>query len=1219
MRIFALSNCAFTLFERNNNMSEEKKNGVDGQNLDNASAKGSNEGKSTNANPPRKKAILIGGICAAVLAIVAVVLIIVLGGKNNTPPDQNDDSGGIINQDPGNTTDPTPGVTRYIVTVKSFGGMPLSGVMVYVHSGDGWMPVVKPVETDENGQAFFDLPTSTDYSVELTDVPDGYIVLDGETRDTRYPMSTTGALITLASAPAKGDIAKSYNTGDVMHDFTLTDFDGNDYTLSEILKDKDMVMLNFWYRNCSSCLGEFPTLNSVYQQYSDKIEMLAINDYEPDSLSTAQSLLNYYDFDIEFPLFKIKYGADVPTYDKFEDSKGYPTTVIIDRYGVICLVIVGGMSSESKWQKIFDHFTADDYEQKLIYNIDDLVPRVEATEKWVSSDNIASSLNGGDYDITYRPEENDVYSWPFVPTTYDGRNCVKPSNALIDNSYSILYADVVLEKDQAITFEYFCSTESESDIVYVLVNGNIIFTLWGVEDESWREACAYVALEAGTYELALVYKKDDDGHDGDDTIYLTNLQVVPLSELPMNTHIFRYAATDPIDGGSAFGSYASVFLNPNDGYYHVGSVDGPLLLVDHLGYTQFDDNFSISYRVHLNYELMVNDENKFKNWLIYGNCASNSDMEGYTPVTEELKEYLVAYCDKYRLEVGKNADENLWLSLCIYYDAYGPTVEHIEDPTKGLCDFSAFDTVLDNPATPEIETNKVVYNKLVMPRGLLYKFTPDVSGVYRITSISDAETIGYIFTGNHYEWADLIDMESLSINRPELTNSAVGERFNPDLIIDNGDGTFTLDNTNISMAAYLKAGVTYYINLAFDDPYRTGNFEFKVQYVADSFDYFIQPSPGPVTFIQNANGGIGNYIAAGIDYIFVDDGTGTKYAHELKGYDNNGDPIIGKKIYADFYYPTIHFPTQSIQALIKANAFNFNITELDREAIVELEQMKLRGIEKYGENHGSDALEALGLSAIPNPVLYEAIEAIVKGETYTNMEYTPEQTAAIVEVVTEGITEIKKTWALANVESLSSYIWTTFDMDNVIRGKFSDDPDTRAAQEGYLADVNTEFTSKWAYYRMDDVLDGTFHTTDEDRMSNKDIRAKEYLEYLNQYGSAALMEYWDIEYDFIKPGADDNVPANEVSAWRFNYMWEYFEMDDVNNGIYHGNIHDYTERIKYYESLMDNDPNHPERQGCVAVTEELAQILDALFSKYVFEDTINSWLKFCYYYQELGA
>ena len=78
-------------------------------------------------------------------------------------------------------------------------------------------------------------------------------------------------------------------------------------------------------------------------------------------------------------------------------------------------------------------------------------------------------------------------------------------------------------------------------------------------------------------------------------------------------------------------------------------------------------------------------------------------------------------------------------------------------------------------------------------------------------------------------------------------------------------------------------------------------------------------------------------------------------------------------------------------------------------------------------------------------------------------------------------------------------------------------------------------------------------------------------------------------------------------------------MDDIQNGIYHGMLVDYTDAILSYVEKMENDMAHPERQGCVAATRELAMILDTLIAREVFEDVKDGWLKFCYFYDLLGV
>ena len=80
-----------------------------------------------------------------------------------------------------------------------------------------------------------------------------------------------------------------------------------------------------------------------------------------------------------------------------------------------------------------------------------------------------------------------------------------------------------------------------------------------------------------------------------------------------------------------------------------------------------------------------------------------------------------------------------------------------------------------------------------------------------------------------------------------------------------------------------------------------------------------------------------------------------------------------------------------------------------------------------------------------------------------------------------------------------------------------------------------------------------------------------------------------------------------------------FELPYIQNDIYHGKLEDYTYEILAYVEMMEDDINHPERQGCVAVTKQLAEILDTLIAREVFEDVKDGWLKFCYYYDLLGV
>ena len=1117
--------------------------------------------------------------------------------------DKNKDQGGTNNQGGtivgGNTGGNTVnGETEYSVQVVTVGGMPLEGVMVYIHNGEGYSVCTAPQETDENGFAKFTLKTSNDYTVQIDGVPKGYNVREGLTKDDRYTLDPQGTVIRLSSAPiTTGGFEDSYELGDVMYDFTLTDIDGKAYKLSTLLETKDMVMLNFWYVDCPNCAYEFPYINRVYEDYKDDVAILGINDYPDDVAADLRDydgyLHNYYGVmdegeTLNIPLFKVGNGENDLTLSRFP-SEGYPTTVIIDRYGVITMIEVGAVLGESKWQNVFDYFVGDDYKQVLIDNPEMLNPKIEPTVHWTdtSAAEIAGAFNSGDITVSYYPETNGTdakYAWPFVVDTFNGETVVRPSNTGVDNSFAILYAEVSLKPGQAVMFDWFASTQNNNlgqDVLYVLVDGKDIYSIAGISDNGFETRCTYVDPRpvtesnkdvVATYTVAFAYYKDTVEAEGDDTVYLKNLRVVDANDIPVETYIFRYAATDLNETGDGYNTYVEVYLG-TDGYYHVGSIDGPLLLANHLSYTQFDPYKTVSERVYVNYELMVNGVNMFNNWLIYGNAAVNSQMSYYTPVTEELRTMLEAYCETYRRDVGKAAHENLWLQLCVYFDAYGKDADgnptkHLPDPIQGLTAFSAIEMELEK--TPEnagdvIAKGEVTYTKVIMPKGYLFKFVPEVSGVYRVTSDSEQEVVGWIFTGTNEEWA------ANGNDRTILTHYDVGERYCPELLVDkDNDGVLERDYTNVSLAAYMEAGKEYYIDIAYYDTYATGSFTFEVTWVSETFGHFIQASNGPITYIESIDGSMGQLIAVGINYTFVEE-DGVKYAYQVRGYDKDGNPILGEKIYVDFYYPTTLFQSQSIITLINANAFNYLVTEKDREALIKLDELRL-----------------------------ETKFLII--QRWINKETVADEEAGEALFNEKGLNEMIK-----------DYYDGTFD------GEYSREDEATVANafdsvvQAYKESVGG--LDEWNYYQMDDIMKGIYHNTDN--RTEKDITAQRYLEIYNNEGKEALKSYWDSEFSTIVPAEDSG--ETDVSEWRFNYFWNYYQMDDVQAGIFHGMLEDFTDEILAYVEKMEDDIANPERQGCVAVTEELAMILDTLIAREVFEDVKDGWLKFCYYYDLLGV
>lgn len=157
----------------------------------------------------------------------------------------------------------------------------------------------------------------------------------------------------------------SYNLGDYMGDYTVTDVNGNEYTFSKLLESKKAIVLNFWYVNCGPCQMEFPYLQAAADKYSNDIAVLAINPTD-DREKNIQKYATQNELSI--PLIK----GDI-AWNYALGIRAFPTTVVIDRYGSVAFSHEGAITREGVFEKIFAFFTSDDYTKTTIKNINDII------------------------------------------------------------------------------------------------------------------------------------------------------------------------------------------------------------------------------------------------------------------------------------------------------------------------------------------------------------------------------------------------------------------------------------------------------------------------------------------------------------------------------------------------------------------------------------------------------------------------------------------------------------------------------------------------------------------------------------------------------------------------------------------------------------------------------------------------------------------------------
>ena len=828
----------------------------------------------------------------ALILAVLMLLATLAACKPSTPPDET--TGETTHPD--NPTETNPGNTEakaeYSITVKSAGGLALAGVNVYIYTDDTLEDLVNYTTTDALGVAKITLKKSDKYVAVLSGMPEGYKT------EACYPLTGTATEISVTSAVIDNTdhSGKSYQLGDVMRDFSVVDSDGNTQKLSELLKTKKMVLINFWYTTCSWCVKEFPYMDAVYQQYKDEIEIVALNHstLQGDSEEGIKNFKNNFYTDyvggeatggLSFPMAK-DYTNMGPAFA----LEGYPTSVIVDRYGVICMIEAGGIVSEAPFVAMFEHFTAENYEQKIFHSLEELMPAEKPNVSMPSSDEIAGVFNQGEITVTYRPEtedENAEMYWPFIISEKDGEKVIVPANTGRDGSFAIMYADVALKAGEALAFDYWASSEQGADILYMLVDAKDIYQISGVSDK-WNTCYTFVAEEDGTYEVAFCFTKDSSDTVGDDTVYLRNLRVAKVADIDVPTYIPRQAATKPAADGFGYEQYITPVFNEEDGLWHVGDKNGPLLLVNLMMGTQFSNNPIYSHAY--NGEIVLDGVNYYDELVEYCNYASNASIYGYCSINAELKDLL----EKVAAAIGLETDNpNQWLQMCAYYDAYGTDGAQLDDPIRGLAPYSAY-------TATEGDNNYVYYDRVIMPRGLLYKFVPTQSGAYRITSHSDWQVDGWIFN-------------------PDRTEYYVHE----------GGERMFYDPVNLSMVVYFEAGRDYYIDIAFYDVYQVGGFTFSVEFLGASYDHFTAASPGYFTFPDGEivdDGGLGELaeiLSGGIQIALGDDG----YYHEKRA-----DGSLGSILYADFVGLTAIF-SHSIESMIDRGAFNFAVTESDQEIL----------------------------------------------------------------------------------------------------------------------------------------------------------------------------------------------------------------------------------------------------------------------------------------------
>ena len=123
-------------------------------------------------------------------------------------------------------------------------------------------------------------------------------------------------------------------------DFTLDLLGGGTVTFSELRGQP--VIINLWASWCLPCRAEMPSLEKLYQANREAgLVILAVNTTYQDSEAEAAAFVAEYGLTFPVPLDRT--GAVSRAYL----LRGLPTTLFVDRAGVVASVVIGGPMNEA--------------------------------------------------------------------------------------------------------------------------------------------------------------------------------------------------------------------------------------------------------------------------------------------------------------------------------------------------------------------------------------------------------------------------------------------------------------------------------------------------------------------------------------------------------------------------------------------------------------------------------------------------------------------------------------------------------------------------------------------------------------------------------------------------------------------------------------------------------------------------------------------------------
>lgn len=326
-------------------------------------------------------------------------------------------------------------------------------------------------------------------------------------------LALTISICSLPSARA----ASVLSLGDEFPDFSAETTAGT-FSLSQALAEKEAALVIFWATWCPPCEAEFPYIQSIYEQYGDRLAIVALSIESTDTMDVIADYASQRQ--LTFPM-----GRDDQSLFYLTGQTGIPTPVLVDRFGRIGYMQAGALPSQEAAERLVSAFLGDAYTETLLLTS---IPEVRSQMVYPADEELSAALNEEDILLAFTSDA-DVYEWPFLPVEADGRKAATASNGEIKNSRAVAEVWLAATEGDVLALDYKLDTDFGAWLE-ILDNGTEIFSLSG--DHDW--STLYLPLSEGGHglELAFVNHTNDlfNPENRPQTALLANVRVLSDEE-----------------------------------------------------------------------------------------------------------------------------------------------------------------------------------------------------------------------------------------------------------------------------------------------------------------------------------------------------------------------------------------------------------------------------------------------------------------------------------------------------------------------------------------------------------------------------------------------------------------------------------------------------------------------------------------------------------------